>query len=109
MIDQQYLESLHATAQAALLTAQSCLKAIELLQVETEENKYLSPESAAAALGDISPDMLVERCRDGRFKHGREFINSSDGKRSNYLIKPSAVRKFFETDPAKRSPLRRVV
>jgi hypothetical protein len=108
-MEKEYLESLHATAQAALQTASACLKAFELLQSQANDNKYLSPETAAKALGDISPEMLVERCRDGRFKYGREFINSSDGKRSNYLIKPSAVRKFFETDPAKRPPLRRVV
>jgi hypothetical protein len=109
MIDQQYLETLHATAQAALLTAQSCLKAIELAQIEANENKWVTIESAAAALGDgISVDMLKERCTDGRFKYGLHFTNTSDGKRGNYLVKVSAVRKFFETPPEKRvNPIRK--
>jgi hypothetical protein len=106
VIDKEYLESLHATAQAALLTAQSCLKAIELLQVGEDDNKWITLEAAAAKLGDISVGMLKERCDDGRFKHGREFINSSDGKRGNYFVKVSAVRKYLETDPAKRPPVK---
>jgi hypothetical protein len=102
MIDREYLESLHATAQAALLTASACLKAIELLQVGEDDNKWITLEAAAAKLGDISVGMLKDRCDDGRFKHGTHFINSSDGKRGNYFVKVSAVRKYLETDPAKR-------
>jgi hypothetical protein len=104
MIEKEYLESLHATARAALLTAQSCLKALELVQTEADDNKWVTLEAAAAKLGDISVGMLKERCDDGRFKHGREFINSSDGRRGNYFVKVSAVRKYLETDPAKRPP-----
>jgi hypothetical protein len=109
MIDKEYLESIHAIAVANMASSQACLKAIEMLQSQAEDDKYLKPEAAAAAIGDISPAILVERCRDGRFKRGQEFISTSDGKRSTYFLKPSAVRKFFETDPAKRPPLRRVV
>jgi hypothetical protein len=105
-VNDNYFETLRATAQAALLTAQSCLKAIELLQTEANENKWVTIESAAAALGDISENMLKQRCEDGRFKYGVHFINSSDGRRGNYFVKVSAVRKFFETDPAKRPPVK---
>jgi len=108
MIDQTYLEALKATAETALATAQACLKLIEQQQREIDENKYTSLESAAAALGDgISANMLKERCANGSFKHGVHFINSSDGSRSNYLIMVRAVRKHFETEPAKRSLAKR--
>jgi|GEM_PF-2729281 len=103
MIDQTYLEALKATAETALATAQACLKLIEQQQRDFDENKYVSLESAATALGDgISANMLKERCADGRFKHGVHFVNSSDGTRSNYLIMVRAARKYFETAPAKR-------
>jgi len=102
MIDPAYLQALKATAETALATALACSKVADQLQRELDENKYLSLDEAAAALGSISADMLKERCINGKFRHGTHFINTSDGKRGNYLIKLGAVRKFFETDPAKR-------
>jgi hypothetical protein len=102
-LDSEYLKILKITAETALATAQACLKIAEQLQAEADENKYVSLETAAIALGEgISTEMLKDRCVDGRFRHGLHFINSSDGKRGNYLIKVSAVKRFFETDPAKR-------
>jgi hypothetical protein len=104
-IDKELLESLRDTAQAALLTAQSCLKAIELIQAESKADTYVTLETAASLLGEgISIEMLKERCADGRFTHGKEFVNTSDGGRSTYRIKVKAVRKFFETHPSKRVP-----
>ncbi len=108
MIDPQFIQTLKATAETALATAQACLQVANQLQHESEQNKWVTLETAAAALGDISTGMLKDRCDDGRFKYGTHFINSSDGKRGNYFVKVSAVRKFFETDPAKRPPGRNV-
>jgi hypothetical protein len=54
MIDRQYLEALRAAAESSLATAQACLKAIEYLEREREENKWVTLERAAEALGDIS-------------------------------------------------------
>lgn len=108
MIDLNYLQALKATAETALATAQACLKVADQLQREIDENKYVSLESAAAALGQaISPEMLKQRCADGRFKYGLHFVNTSDGKRGNYGVRVATVRKFFETDPAKRPPANR--
>jgi hypothetical protein len=105
MIEKEYLESLHATAKAALLTAQSCLKALELVQAEADEHKWVSAETAVKALGEvISTEMLVERCKDGRFEHGKQYMTSSDGKRSNYGFSIAELKKFFKTHPAKRPP-----
>lgn len=104
MMDSDYLKALKATAETSLATAMALLKIAEQLQHEADENKWISLESAAAALGDISTEMLRDRCNDGRFSYGVQFINSSDGKRGNYLVKVSAVRKFLETHPAKRPP-----
>ena len=109
MIDPSILESLRLAAEATKATSEACLKVVSQLQREQAENQYVSLDDAAAALGSgISADMLKERCTDGRFRHGLHFINTADGKRGNYLIKVGAVRKYFETDPAKRPPPRRV-
>lgn len=108
MIDQNYIAALKLTAESNIATAQALLKVAEQLQAESDANKWVSLDVAAAALGDISVGMLKDRCDDGRFKHGVHYINASDGKRGNYFVKVSAVRKFFETDPAKRPPGRNV-
>lgn len=109
MIDPDLTESIKLIALTAKATAEACLKVVSHLQQVEQENQWMSLNEAADRLGSgISPEMLKERCTDGRFKYGLHFINTSDGKRSNYLIRVSAVRKYFETDPAKR-PSRRVV
>jgi hypothetical protein len=104
MIDENYIAALKLTAESNFTMGQALLKVAEQLQTEADENKWVTIESAAAALGDISENMLKQRCEDGRFKYGVHFINSSDGKRGNYFVKVSAVRKFLETHPAKRPP-----
>jgi len=108
--DHDLIKTLRVTAETALATAQACLEIVGQVQQATEENKWVPLDVAADALGEgISAEMLKERCVDGRFRYGRDFINTSDGKRGNYLVKVAAVRKFFETDPAKRPPLKRIV
>lgn len=108
MIDREILESLRQSAEAAKATAEACLHVVRLMEKAEQENQYIPLDEAADRLGSgISPEMLKERCTDGRFKYGIHFINTSDGKRGNYLIRVAAVRQYFETDPAKR-PLRRV-
>lgn len=108
-IDPEFIKALLAAAESSKAIADACYKVAERLQQEADENKYISPESAAAALGEgISPNMLKQRCTDGRFEHGEHFIDSSDGIRGNYSIKVVAARKFFETPPAKRPPPKRV-
>ncbi|GAB4380458.1 MAG: hypothetical protein Kow00121_36730 [Elainellaceae cyanobacterium] len=102
-IDPELIKTLRLTAETALATAQTCLQVVERLQQAAEEDKYIDLDTAAKALGEgISADMLKDRCTDGRFKHGVHYINTSDGRRGNYLVKVAAVRKFFETDPSRR-------
>ena len=109
-IDPLLLNSLVSAAETAKATAEACLTVFEQLRKEVEENQWVSLNDASAALGPgISAEMLKERCLNGRFKHGVHFINTSDGERSHYLIKVAAVRKVFETDPAKRHPLNKSV
>lgn len=109
-VDPTLLESLQQSAQTALKVAETCLAIVVQAQREQQESQWMSLDEAAERLGPgISPDMLRERCQDGRFRHGVHFINTSDGKRGNYLVKVATVRVFFETDPARRPPLKRVV
>lgn len=109
MIDPELVESLRQFAEAAKTTSEAYLIAIKMIQTAAQEDQWMPLDEASRLLGTgISPDMLKERCTDGRFKHGVHFINTSDGKRGNYLVKVSAVRKHFETDPSRRPPRRSV-
>jgi hypothetical protein len=109
MLDYQVITALETAAQAALTTAQTALTTAQACLIVCEQIKadrdtgYVSLQKAAIALGDgVSPDMLKQRCIDGRFTHGKEFINTSDSNRGNYLIKVSAARRYLETDPSRR-------
>ncbi|MBD2076420.1 hypothetical protein H6F86_21545 [Phormidium sp. FACHB-592] len=90
------IRALEANARALLLVA-------ERLKLEASENQYVSLKAASAILGGITSAALRERCKDRRFTYGVHFIDTSDGDRPNYLVKPAALRKYFETDPAERS------
>lgn len=107
MIDRDYIAALKLTAQTNFTMGQALLKVAEQMEREIGESKWVSLDTAAVALGDISERMLKERCIDGRFTHGKEFIDTSDGNRPNYMINVSAARKYFQTDPAKRPPPRK--
>ena len=103
MSNEQLLNTLEQTAQTALTTAQACLQICEQMRSQAQDNSWVSLQEAAQRLGNgISVKMLRSRIADRHFKHGTHFINTSDGGKANYLVKVSSVRKFFETDPAKR-------
>ncbi|MBD2019407.1 hypothetical protein H6F43_04310 [Leptolyngbya sp. FACHB-36] len=105
------LETALKAAQSAVIAANAALEALNQRKQEADENRWISLSEAVAALGPgFSIDMLRERCTDGRFKHGTHFINTSDGSRPNYLLRVASVRKYFETEPERRSPtkLRRI-
>lgn len=96
-------EVLLQIAEAARVAAQTAMQLAEQLRLESDENKWVPPDDAIAAIGSgISRKMLVDRVKDGRFRHGVHYIDSSDGDRANYLFRIASVRKFFETQPEKR-------
>lgn len=104
--DSSHWDAIRAAAQSNIQIGQALLRALEQAELDRQENQWISLEAAAAQLGEISAAMLKQRCKDGRFKHGIHFINTSDGDRPEYLVKLSAVRRYFETDPARRPPAR---
>jgi len=101
--EQQLLNTLEQTAQTALTTAQACLQICEQMRSQAQDNSWVSLQEAAQRLGNgISVKMLRSRILNSYFQYGKHYINTSDGERPNYLVRVSSVRKFFETDPAKR-------
>ncbi len=96
-----------AIAEIALKNTEAVLALTEQIVEEITEHKKppLSLEKAAAQLG-VTADMLKDRIKDGRFRHGVHYIDTSDGLKPNYLVYVSAVRKYLNTEPARR-PMQR--
>lgn len=69
----------------------------------TPEPKWVSPAEAAIHTG-LSAWQIRERIRDGRWRHGREYIDTSDGNQPRYRINVAAVSRFAATPPEKRHP-----
>lgn len=106
MENQETIEALNAIREIALAnlaTANAVLKMVDEMSLQQKLNQFLPLEDAAKLVSSgVSSEMLRERCKDGRFKYGVHYVNTSDGDRPNYLVKPSAVLKFFEVPPEKR-------
>ncbi len=98
----ELLETLLQTAHTAKAIAESALVLAEQLKAENTK-QYVNLADAVSILGSgFSVSTLQAKCRDGSFKHGKHFINTSNGEKPNYLVNPNEVRKYFETPPERR-------
>ena len=72
------------------------------IELQLKKDQWLSAKETSAILGSgISPGILRDRAEKGAFTYGREYINTSEGAKANYVFKPSAVEAFFLQDVAK--------
>jgi ATP phosphoribosyltransferase regulatory subunit HisZ len=78
----------------------------QLLEKQVENAAWLTPKEAASRLG-VTDKWILTRIRDGRYKHGTHFVNTSDGDRPNYLVSVGAVRKELVKPPEKRKTVRK--
>ncbi|MGF1518139.1 MAG: hypothetical protein ACFCVB_10090 [Nodosilinea sp.] len=92
-----------------LLTHQQVAEAIAQVltqkQLAATEQKWVPLEDGAAALGPaFSAAKLREDINTGWLKHGKHYINTSNGKRPNYAVCVAALRKLYATPPEQRRP-----
>ncbi|HAZ49299.1 MAG TPA: hypothetical protein DCZ55_33835 [Cyanobacteria bacterium UBA11371] len=97
------LEAIKAVTAATISLNSAIQHLSQVLQRRHQEQALLPLEEAAEQLVGVSRDMLLDRIRDGRFKYGVHYVNSSDGERPTYLVKLAAVRAWFDKPPEKRS------
>ncbi|MBW4683481.1 MAG: hypothetical protein KME19_25835 [Microcoleus vaginatus WJT46-NPBG5] len=88
--------------QQILATLARLEQAITRLQNQTETEATWLPLAKAAEKTGFSPRQMRERIRDGRWKYGKHFIDTSDGGAPRYRINISAVQKLASTPPEKR-------
>jgi hypothetical protein len=95
-----------ALAQATVTLTEAIATVKELLQNQVSDSVWLSPKQAAARLG-VKPISILSRIRDGRYKLGVHYVNTSDGDRPTYLVSLRAIQKEMVKPPEKRKPAKR--
>jgi hypothetical protein len=95
-----------ALANATVTLTEAIAVVKQILEKRVEGTAWLTPKDAASRLG-VNHQWILTRIRDGRYKHGVHFVDTSDGSRPNYLVSMAAIQKELTKPPEKRKPARR--
>jgi hypothetical protein len=106
MQDSELTKAAIALANATVTLTEAIATVKELLQNQVSDSVWLSPKQAAARLG-VKPISILSRIRDGRYKLGVHYVNTSDGDRPTYLVSLGAIQKEMTKPPEKRKPAKR--
>jgi hypothetical protein len=102
------MDELSAINQVLITTQQTVAALAQVIaqkQAQATEQQWVSLEDGAAALGPVfSAAKLREDINAGWLKHGEHYIDTSHGKRPNYAVCVTALRKLYSTPPEKRRP-----
>lgn len=88
-------------ATAALTKAIAAMN--KALEKRVQDDAWVTPRQAAARLG-VQPLWILARIRDGRYKHGVHYVDTSDGDRPKYRVSVAAIEKELALVPEKRKP-----
>ncbi|MCT7958935.1 hypothetical protein [Laspinema palackyanum] len=102
-MSKELTEALETVAQAtnelvvAIANLQSCLQ-----QIKTQEqSEWMTLTEASPKLG-LSIRQMRDRINDGRWKHGKHYINVSDGVAPRYRVNCRAIDNVQSLPPEKR-------
>jgi hypothetical protein len=70
-------------------------------QREKVAGRWVGLGEAADILG-LSAWQMRDKIRSGEWRHGKEFINTSNGTRPSYKVNPDEVMKAVALPPEKR-------
>jgi hypothetical protein len=104
--DSELTQALLALTNATVTLTEAIAVVKQLLEKRVENARWLTTKEAASRLG-VKPQWILTRIRDGRYKYGVHFVDTSDGSRPNYLVSVAAVKKELTKPPEKRKPARR--
>jgi hypothetical protein len=97
------LKGLLAEATAAQQKLTSAIQAAVAMEQASRNEGYVGIADLLAVLGPAFTKRKIEEdLRAGMFKHGRDYINLSNGTRPTYGFKISKIKAVYETDPTKR-------
>ena len=104
--DSELTKAAIALANATVTLSQAITTMQQALEKRVESSAWLTPRQAAAHLG-VKPLWILTRIRDGRYKLGVHYVNTSDGDRPTYLVSLGAIQKELVKPPEKRKPAKR--
>ncbi|MEM9149129.1 MAG: hypothetical protein AAGB19_01565 [Cyanobacteria bacterium P01_F01_bin.3] len=103
MDDVQVLQANTAEAIAAMGRLTAAIEQQTALIVTERNEPYVSLGDLVTALGPAFGDMKIKQdLRQGLFKHGRDYINTSNGVKPNYGFRISRIRKVYQIPPENR-------
>jgi hypothetical protein len=103
MEDSELTQAAIALANATVTLTEAIATVKQLLESRVEDSVWLTPRQAATRLG-VKPLWILTRIRDGRYKLGVHYVNTSDGDRPTYLVSLGAIQKEMVKPPEKRKP-----
>jgi hypothetical protein len=101
--DSELTQAAIALANATVTLSQAITTMQQALEKRVEGSAWLTPRQAAAHLG-VKPLWILTRIRDGRYKHGVHYVDTSDGDRPKYRVSMAAIQKELIKPPEKRKP-----
>jgi|SRR4028119_1197795 hypothetical protein len=104
--DSELTKAAIALADATNALTKAIATVNQLLEKRVEGTAWLTPKEVASRLG-VKHQWILTRIRDGRYKHGVHYVDTSDGSRPNYLVSMSAIQKELTKPPEKRKPAKR--
>ena len=100
--DSELTQAAIALANATVTLTEAIATVKELLENRIGDSVWLTPRQAATRLG-VKPIWILARIRDGRYKLGVHYVNTSDGDRPTYLVSLGAIQKELTKPPEKRN------
>jgi hypothetical protein len=104
--DSELTQAAIALANATVTLTEAIATVKELLENRIGDSVWLTPRQAATRLG-VKPIWILARIRDGRYKLGVHYVNTSDGDRPTYLVSLGAIQNEMVKPPEKRKPAKR--
>jgi hypothetical protein len=106
MENSELTQAVIALANATVTLTEAIATVKQLLESRIEDSVWLTPRLAATRLG-VKPIWILARIRDGRYKLGVHYVNTSDGDRPTYLVSLGAIQKEMVKPPEKRKLAKR--
>ncbi len=106
MENSELTQAVIALANATVTLTEAIATVKQLLESRIEDSVGLTPRLAATRLG-VKPIWILARIRDGRYKLGVHYVNTSDGDRPTYLVSLGAIQKEMVKPPEKRKLAKR--
>jgi hypothetical protein len=104
--DSELTQAVIALTNATFTLSKAIATMNQVLEKRVQDNAWVTPRQAAERLG-VKSQWILTRIRDGRYRHGTHYVDTSDGDRPKYRVSMAAIQKELAKLPEKRKPAKR--